>query len=344
MAAEIINDRDLWDRFIEESPYGMLFHRWDFLKIIEKHTGYDLRTYGVYEGRELIGVFPLFYKKTKGVKLVYSPPQGTLVYIPYMGLVMGSAYEGFKQRRKEGCLAMAWRCIDHELKGLSANFASITFIPQMDDVRPFTWEGYDVEVLYTYLFDLEQPLETMWNGFEKECKQNIKKAAQYGLSIKRTSDVDTFHGITAKGLESQGNTFFQRQGAEYIKDLMTAFPENLGIYFMYKDEEIEGVRLDCYYKGSYIAWCGGTVLHREIKTTEYFEWEMMKLAKAAGYQWYENWGGDMRRLNVHKSKFNPMLVPYYHVRKMDAVGRLSDWGYGVITSKPYLSFVKKIVT
>lgn len=50
MTVTMINDKDLWDRFVDESPYGLLFHKWDFLHIIEKHTGYQLLPYGVYKG------------------------------------------------------------------------------------------------------------------------------------------------------------------------------------------------------------------------------------------------------------------------------------------------------
>jgi hypothetical protein len=344
MAVEIINDKALWDGFIEESPYGMLFHRWDLLKVIEKHIGYDLLTYGIYDGKELVGILPMFYTKTKGVKLLYSPPQGTLVYIPYMGLVMSRAYDGFTPLKKERCLAMAWGDIGRELNRLSPNFTSLTFVPNINDIRPFVWDGYDIEVMYTYLIDLDMPVDAIWNGFDRECKNNIKKAAQCGLSIKHTTDVDKFYDIMSKGLQSQGNTFFQRQSPEYLKDLLAAFPKNITMNFLYKDGEVIGAKLDCNYKGLYMGWGGDSVVNREIKANEYLEWETIKMAKESGNKWYENWGGDMKRLSMFKSKFNPSLVPYYHITKKDPVGKLSDWGYGMISSKPYLGFMKKIIT
>ena len=50
MAISIIDDSELWDRTVDQSPYGLLFHKWDFLKIAEKHTGWKLLPYGVYKG------------------------------------------------------------------------------------------------------------------------------------------------------------------------------------------------------------------------------------------------------------------------------------------------------
>jgi len=344
MSIEIIKDKGTWDTFVDDSPYGMLFHKWDLLKIIEKHTGYELYTYGIYKGEELIGAVPMFYKKVKGVKLVYSPPQGTLVYIPYMGLIMSRKYMGLRQRKKESYLDLAWADVSHELKKLSANFSSFTFVPGMNDIRPCIWDGYDVKLLYTYTIDLQRPLEDIWNSFDQECRKNIKDCAQYGLSIKQTDDVDTYYKIMADGLKSQGDTFFQRQSPDYLKDLLAAFPQNIKMYFLYKEKDIIGVNVNCAYKDLYMGWGGDAVIQHGIKSTEYFNWETMKMARSSGFKTFENWGADMKRLNQFKSKFNPTLVPYYHVRKKDTVGKLSEWGYDTISGSRYLSFIKKIIT
>jgi hypothetical protein len=38
MAVQIIKDKELWNTFVDESPYGLLFHKWDFLNIMEKYA------------------------------------------------------------------------------------------------------------------------------------------------------------------------------------------------------------------------------------------------------------------------------------------------------------------
>jgi len=39
MAVELLEDKRRWDRFVETSPQGLLFHKWDFLKTVERHSG-----------------------------------------------------------------------------------------------------------------------------------------------------------------------------------------------------------------------------------------------------------------------------------------------------------------
>jgi hypothetical protein len=125
--------------------------------------------------------------------------------------------------------------------------------------------------------------------------------------------------------------------------LIAAYPDNLKMTLLCLNDEAIGAKLDCIYKGFYLGWCGGTETHHDVDVNEFYEWETIKLAKSLGCKRYENWGADMRRLNQFKAKLNPGLVPYYHIRKKDTVGKLSEWGFDMISENPYLGFVKKIV-
>jgi hypothetical protein len=75
----LIQDQTSWDQFIDNSPHGLLFHKWNFLKTIELHSGYELLPYGINKGESLICVIPLFYKKIMGLKLLFSPPPQTIL-------------------------------------------------------------------------------------------------------------------------------------------------------------------------------------------------------------------------------------------------------------------------
>jgi hypothetical protein len=78
MSIEFISDKVTWDRFIDRSPNSLLFHKWDFLKLVEKYTGYELFPYFIYMGEEPIAAIPIFYTIKKGLRFTYSPPQTTL--------------------------------------------------------------------------------------------------------------------------------------------------------------------------------------------------------------------------------------------------------------------------
>ena len=159
MSVELIGDRALWDDFVEKSPYGLLFHKWDFLKIMEKHTNYQLLPYGIYRGNELICIFPLFFRYYNGFKMVFSPPP--LTSVPYLGPVVSPVYDTLRQKRKEIYCNAIGDDIDQEIKKLMPNYTSIITAPEFIDMRPFKWNGYCVDTHYTYVIDLTNPQDVI---------------------------------------------------------------------------------------------------------------------------------------------------------------------------------------
>jgi hypothetical protein len=55
MDVELLDDKKLWDQFVEHSPQGTLFHKWDLLKIVERHSSSSFCRSDVY---------PFFYYST----------------------------------------------------------------------------------------------------------------------------------------------------------------------------------------------------------------------------------------------------------------------------------------
>ena len=60
MVVELLEDKKRWDEFVETSPQGLLFHKWDFLKTVERHSNDQFLPYCVYSGEELRCIFPFF--------------------------------------------------------------------------------------------------------------------------------------------------------------------------------------------------------------------------------------------------------------------------------------------
>ena len=63
-----------WDSYVEESSQGSVFHQYDFLKIMEKHSNSKLHLLTGYKGDKLIGLFPIFEISKGPISAVFSPP------------------------------------------------------------------------------------------------------------------------------------------------------------------------------------------------------------------------------------------------------------------------------
>jgi hypothetical protein len=325
LALELINDKDLWDGFIEKSPYGLLFHKWDFLRAIEKHTKFKLLPYGIYMGEELICAYPIFYRKYGGLKMVFSPPPGSS--IPYLGLVMSPVYDTLKQRRNELYINTVVDEMEREIKGLSPNFVSIDAAPKFVDLRPFKWNGYDVETHFNYVIGLEKPLEGVWASFGKDCKERIREYSRSDVSLKESADIDTYYGLEKKMYVDQGLNP-PVVSREYLLDIFRRFPENLKLYFLYRNGEISDVECAYMFKDKFkLLWCVPTIAKKMYGNQEYSTWELIKKAKQEGYREFEILGANIKRFCHYQSKFNPSLDMTFTFSKRDPIGTVAQWSY-----------------
>jgi hypothetical protein len=338
MTISIMNDGAEWDSFVEASPYGLLFHKWDFLKLIEQYSGYKLLPYGVYKGDELICLFPAFYRAKSGLRFLYSPPQQSLVYVPYLGFMMSPVFDSLRQHKKENYLDIVSRDVCREIGRMNANRISIASPPRLIDFRHFKWSGYRVEVSYTYIIDLKRSTQEIWNSLSKDCKKSIKDCEKKKLTLKPSDDVDAFLRIMRQDLAQKDDTFFHRQDPQYLKDVLARFPENLKMSFLYEDDIPVAAAVNCEYKKQLLLWmCGKDCSRGDYG--EYLNWEFIRQAKENGCEYAENWGTEQKLLCVYKSKFNPALMPSYAIMKDDAIGRLANWAYSSVAKQPLISSI-----
>lgn len=322
MAIKLIDDKALWDRFVDESPNGSIYHKWDALRTVEKYSGYQLRPYGIYRGAELICLDPVFFRQYKGMKLVLTPPPNTSY--PYLGPVMSPTFFELKQKRKESYIEEIADELHKELSRLSPNFVTLSMGPCFEDIRPFTWFGYHADVTYDYVIDLAKPVEEVWGGFDSACKKIINKGAKMGMRMERSTDTKTFYKIMSdKFQEKNYPTMYDHGDPAYLKEFLDSYPENFMMYFLYNGEEVDGVHVVSEWKGKASLWLGSASgCHNE-----YMLWELIKLEKSRGMKKFEIPDANTRRLLPFKSKFNPSLEIGFKLSKKDPLGAIGEWAF-----------------
>jgi hypothetical protein len=329
---ELINDNDTWDEFIEGSPHGLIFHKWDSLKIIKKYLTYDLYTYGIYDENVLVGLLPLFYKRINGCKTIFSPPPRT--GIPYMGLVMNREYDRSSQKKKEGYLNFCVEEISKEIAKYNPNYLLISTVPGFLDIRPFQWDNYSINPNYTYILDLTRPQEDILNNFHRYLRKDIRHAENKGFRFQVSEDISAFYEMQKKRYKEQ-NLSDPVENEKYVKNLFEAYPENLRTYYVYSDKnEALGAITVQEYKKRFMTWMGTT---KSIEhANEFLIWNLIKHAKENDYEKFELMGANIKNLNQFKSKFNPSLEIGYTIQKKDAFGKLSEWVYLNMIKKKWI--------
>lgn len=322
LTTRLIRDGVVWDGFLDRAPYGTIFHRWRFLQIVEKHSDYRLLPYGVFRGNGPVCLFPLYYRRYRGLKLVFSPPPQTMV--PYLGFVMGPGYAGLTQSQKEACLAGTVDAITAEIRRIAPNYVKMLTEPCFDDARPFLWQRYAVNVSYEYVIDLGRPLEAIRAGFDATCKKQIKHGESLGLVMRRSYDAGAFYRVMGENFREKGiHSPYRVEDSTYLKELLEAFPENVKMYFLYEEGQIAGAHVVCEYRGKCTLWLGSATGHYN----EYMLWELIKLEKAAGFRVFEIQDADTPRVLPFKAKFNPGLAHKFLVNRKDALGAVAEWAF-----------------
>ena len=320
----IAGDEELknWDALIEASPYGTIFHTYDWLKIVEKHTDSKLYPLIGLKGKEVIGVFPTFYKKKGPFKMLFSPPPKTA--IPYMGPVL-IGYDQLKQAKKESLIIDFYTGVDKFIHdNFKPDYIYFKISPSLIDCRPFKWLGYEAEPVYNYILDISIGLSNLESNFTLEARKIIKKGEKGGINVEFGSkkELRTLYNMLYDRYANQERMLSISEN--YLLDIFNKFfPNNLKIFTLVHQDNIIGGVIKLCYKDELLDWIG------HYKTTiqggnDFLHREIMKWAVENGYRYYTMIGANTPSISRFKSKFNPSLSVNFNVKKATISGIIAE--------------------
>jgi len=340
-----IDDAKEWDRIISESPHGTLFHKWDWLKITEKHTQTKLFPLIGLKGSTPIGIIPLFYQKKGPFRMVFSPPPHAALF--YLGPVI-VGYDTLKQEKRENNYIEFQKSVDNFIKNsLKAQYISISFSPGFHDPRPFGWSGYSVELNFDYRIDLSYLYDHLLQKLEKKQRQNLNRAKKRGITIEAGGKIEYEKTLDLMDIRyrQQGKNVIESKN--YFLDIYEKYKENLKIFVAKIDGEIISGTIDLQYRDTHYSWIGNPKPKNHIAPSpnDLLICESVRIAQEQGFKYYVTMSaaGDNRLHSYYASKFNPELKIYYSVKKNTYFAGIFEKGYTRIL-KPLDGKLKSIQT
>lgn len=160
-----------WDALVEESEQCSVFNKSWWLQA----TCGEARVLGYYEPGRMVAGIPLYYQRRFGLKLCRMPG-----LTQTWGVVMPPLPGKFaaQSTRETEILDAFARYLSRESVFIQA------FHPSMQNWLPFYWQGFTQTTHYTYVFDDLTSLSTLWQGLEKDRRNNIRKARRLGVTVK----------------------------------------------------------------------------------------------------------------------------------------------------------------
>ncbi len=311
------DEAEKWDSIIAASSYGTIFHTWKWLKIIENHSKYELYPIIAFRGTEEVGIYPLFFQKGNLFKSVFSPPPK--VGVPNLGPVIAD-YDKLKQNKKESIFIEFQKKIDEFLEiELKPNYIYLS--TGLPDARPFKWAGYHVEPEYNYITKLNTGKDHIWNGFERNLRQNISRAEKRGIHVEEGSKEELewiYDAITNRYLEQERMISISKK---YLLDLYESFyPKNMKIFIAKHKGEFVGGMVDIYYGERVVSWLGNIKANvNGVSPNDLLQWKGIEHAIINGSKSYMEIGANTERLCHYKSKYNPTLSICFTAKKHSSI-------------------------
>jgi hypothetical protein len=296
-----------WDLLVKASPQGSIFSRSGWLSTTSRTCDAELKIYGCFHGEELVAGCPMFLSKTKGIFSVVSNVCGMM---PYSGICIRE-FPPKSVRKYEHFHHQILHAFSDFFMKLNADGFVITNPPELEDIRQFTWDGWDSRVRYTYLLELGNL------DYTRNVKRNIRKAIENGVSVERTSDIDRYYGLFTKNFEDQG--LKPPVSYEYLK----------GVYGYLREKEcgemwIAKTDNDEWIAAKILAWddkfvhqwsAASDVQLRKTGGIYLLSDAVFKQYSQRGMKTMNLMGGNLPQLGENFSNFNPKIVPYYGVEK-----------------------------
>ena len=304
-------DAEEWDHIVRRADNGTVFHEYEMLRAMERHSSSSLHALVGYKGQEAVGVLPVYEIRKGGVGTAFSPPPR--LGIPYLGPLhicdqplKQRKLERRKRRFVEGCLE--W--IDAEI---GSRYYHLVTVVDYDDPRPFTWNEYDVTPYHTYTIDIDRPESDLLDSFSRDLRSSIRSdEGRCRIEDRGEAGIEFIHEQVNSRYEAQDRTY--TVPLEFLLECYRTLPDgSVRAYVGEVDDEwVSGILVfeddsTVYYSE------GGGKPDVDFPINEFLHWHIIQRARANDVETYDLCGANTPRICGYKSKFNPDLRTNYEI-------------------------------
>lgn len=303
------NNAPDWEKLVETSPYSTIFHRWEWLKTVEKHTKSRFYPMIGYENSIPIGIFPLFFQKIFSIRSLFSPPPATA--IPYLGPLMlqreETAYD-----RESSYMEFSSKVLEFISSEIKPNYTRFNFSPGIIDLRPLIWANYEINPYYCYYVNIKKSdSANLLAQFKKRLRQGINRAVRFGVTVREGGDADIpkIYNLMQRRYGEQDKLVTVNE--QYLTEIYNKFRNNIKVWVAeYEGDMLTGL-IEVRHKDELASWIGNPKPEtKDVNANDLLNYTALKWACDNGFSRYTTVGAaGVQRLYTYYSKFNfePLL-------------------------------------
>jgi hypothetical protein len=284
--------------------HGTLFNSLSWLKMF----GDKVNLYGLYakDGR-LIGGFHLYQQRKMGFKIYRNPP-----FTPTIGPIIKI------EAKKPVSIMATWKrvlsLISDFMHSLPYSIISLRLSTNVVDTQPFFWSKFKVIPNYTYIINLTQPIETIWNNLSSNHRNHMKKAIKSGLVTKQIDDLRIVKDLVLKTFARQKKKF----DSFYLDKILFEYTNNSNSFAFatFKNNKVSSCALFVYDNDKcYLIASGYDELYKHHGAGILTKWEGIKYAHNLNLKLFDFEGSMIKRIEMFNRGFGGELTPYYTINK-----------------------------
>lgn len=307
----------LWDKLVDVSPNGTIFHASQWLVTAGLESQVKTEFFGAFSHDQLVGGCAIHSHKIAGI---FTSAATTLPLTPYGGIII-QPHESTKIRERE---KEEWLIIHSLLNGIqhkNPHILSLTLSPQVIDIRPYTWQGWDESVRYCYIFPLSCNIA---EHISKNVRGSVNKAKTSGIVSRQKWDKDIYWDLTLNTYRKQGTKppFSQK----FLFSLIDTIQENRwGEMWIAETAsgDVAAAEITIWDHQMAYRWSAASHDHyKDTGATSFLLIEMMTYLQKKGFEKFNMMAANTPHLAKFISSFNPALVPYYSAKKSRGVFRI----------------------
>jgi len=324
---DTLEDGEQWNSYVERSPQGGVFHRFEALAVQADHADATLHPLVGYKGQEPVGLFPVFGVRKGPVRTAFSPPPD--LRVPYLGPALLNM-DKLKQRKAERRLRrFVEGAVEHVDEAVQPRYTHVRTDVAFPDLRPFVWNEFGADPNYTYVVDLSPGAEDLLAAFSSDARSNVRNADPDAYTIEEGGPGaarDVFAQVEQR-YAAQGVAFDVPEG--FVADLHDRLPDGkLRPYVCRVGEEFAGGILVLDDGETVYRWLGGVRTDGvDLPVNDLLDWRVMTDAIDRGRDGYDLVGADNPRINRYKAKFAPELRTFHSLDRGSALVSLLAQGY-----------------
>lgn len=315
--------KQTWDQFAGDSPYAWLYHTYDMQDAIATWPGKSDMSFALVDEEksgQIVAIIPLhrvdrpFLRLFKNCSL---ESMGGFAYHPQLSQkqIDVVAEQAMQKIREFGNKNSA-----EEIRFFLSPLTPILRGPMASRINPLIYLGIENIPSQTYLIDLSQSTESIWNNMDGYCRTHIRKAEKTGYTVRQATDgkdLDIYYELHCRTYHRTGVTPHPYAYFEAIwRDFLSS--GKAVVFFAEMEGKVVAADNEAVYKNAVSGWTAAGEGKATTGVNNLLHWTAIQWAKENDMQIYESgegfpgeMDGKRKGLTDFKKSFGGELFPLY---------------------------------